>query len=701
MRILRNMKIRNKLVVPVVLQVLLLAASITFYFYIDYIIAEKERGSEAAAGITAGIRSMSVHISDYLNGKRSYDELSAEFLGILDEVKKNDYFRDKEKQKDFAGLDTQFKEIDAIVKDDIEIESQVMELTSFSIEQSEIYLREISRKLADKNLRTSVSDLERLVIAGAAVNTTSNFNVKVYFLQLKEKIDHASQLLTFLDESIKNAAADEKRLADTPFAQLPVKAQEANMEIKELVTRFVDNAKKCEQIKKSIFDVYDGLVKYVAKMELQQNVTVFGSIRTGVLTLSAVIGIIALLIIFLSLTVKRFITAPLLELNARAYDLAIGDVDITKRLHVESSDEIGELGGWFNKFLERLHQLILKVRDSSSDIHHATEEISNASGDLAHRTNEQAASITETSTTLEEFMRSVQQNTENSAEADMMLTSFNEEIQEKKTLIENVNNTMTEIFDSSKQIDSIIKVINDISFQTNLLALNAAVEAARAGDAGRGFAVVAAEVRNLAQKTSESSKSIQQIVMRNVESTQKGVTLVKDTASFFAEIVNMMGETVTRISNITNSSREQFIGIEQINKAIGHMDEVSTHNAALVEELSATAKTVKNNVVALEDLVKQFKLETSGKAKISDYSAEAESKEKDDKKDSRKPGKPAGKKVEKKIEKKTDHISEEKATGSAAKSKKKETADDAPAKSSASIKDDFFDIDSEEGFEEF
>lgn len=691
---------------PVILQVLLLAASVAFYFYIGYIIAGQEKGSEAASGITAGIRAMSVQINDFLNGKKSYEELSTVFQGILDEVKKNDYFKDKEKLDAFAGFDTQFKEIDVIVKDNIEIESQVMELTSFSIEQSETFLKEISRKLADKNLRTSVSDLERLVIAGAAVNTTTNFNIKVYFLQLKEKVDNAAQLITFLEESIKNTEADMKRLAGTPFAQLPVKAQEANMEIKDLVTRFVENSKKSGQIEKSIFGVYDGLVTYIAKMESQQNAMVFGSIRMGVLTLSAVIGIIALLIILLSLAVKRFITAPLLELNARAYDLAVGDVDMTKRLHVESSDEIGELGGWFNKFLERLHQLILKVRDSSSDIHHATEEISSASGDLAHRTNEQAASITETSTTLEEFMRSVQQNTENSAEADMMLTSFNEEIQEKKTLIENVNNTMTEIFDSSKQIDSIIKVINDISFQTNLLALNAAVEAARAGEAGRGFAVVAAEVRNLAQKTAESSKSIQKIVMRNVESTQKGVTLVKDTASFFAEIVNMMGETVTKISNITSSSREQFVGIEQINKAIGHMDEVSTHNAALVEELSATAKTVKSNVLDLEDLVKQFKLEASSRVKGSDYISEVKKKKKEDKKDFMKPGKPAEKKPEKKLEKKADKKPEQKKpeqkfTAPAAKTKKKETADDAAARSSKPTEDDFFGIDGEEGFEEF
>ena len=275
MKTLKNMKIRNKLLVPVILQVLLLTASISFYFYISNIIANQEKESEAAARITAGIKNMSIQINDYLNGKKSHSELSIEFEGLLEEIKKHDYFRDRSQQNNFSSLGTLFNEIEAIVKDNNEIESQVMELTSFSSAQSESFLKEISWKLADKNLRTSVSDVERLVIAGAAVNTTTNFNIKVYFLQLKEKLDIAPQLLAFLDESIKNTAADEKRVVGTAYAQLPVKAQKANMEIKELVTRFVDNSKNYDQIKKSIFDIYSSFVAYIAKMELQYNAKVF------------------------------------------------------------------------------------------------------------------------------------------------------------------------------------------------------------------------------------------------------------------------------------------------------------------------------------------------------------------------------------------------------------------------------------------
>lgn len=672
MNILKNMKIRNKLLVPVILQIVLLVLTVVLYFFISAVIKKQEAENEVVKVTTSRLRGMLVSIDSYLNGENSYEAISGEFQDVLTEVKKNEIFEEKSRMTAFAGLDKQFKDVDTMTKENVDIEEQVMELTSFSIRQSDTYLKEISRKLANRALRGSVSDLERLVIAGAAVNTGANFNIKVLFLQVKEKLDTGEQLLAFLDESIKNTAIDEKRLAGTPFAELPTKAQEANLKIKELVTRFVENSKRLLQIRDGIHDVYGGLLKYIDDWEMKRNADTFDSIRKGFLTLFAVIGLIALLIIVLSLTLTKFISAPVNELTERAYDLAVGEVDMTKRLLVESTDDFGELGGWFNQFLERLHQIIIKVRDSSMDIHNATEEISTASEDLAHRTNEQAAAITQTSTTLEEFTSSVRNNTENSAEADMMLTSFNEEIQEKKVLIENVTTTMTEIFDSSKQIDNIIKVINDISFQTNLLALNAAVEAARAGEAGRGFAVVAAEVRNLAQKTAESSKSIQNIVQQNVETTQKGMELVRDTSQFFAEVVEMMGETVVKISNITNASREQSTGIEQINKAIGHMDEVSTHNAGLVEELSATSKTVKSNAMDLEDLVKQFKLADSSDVKGSDYYAEVTKQKK---------------KAKKKVENE--------------KPMEPETKPDINKKDTTPTEDDFFGTDGEEGFEEF
>jgi methyl-accepting chemotaxis protein len=473
-------------------------------------------------------------------------------------------------------------------------------------------------------------------------------------------------------------AAETTEMTETPTESTP--------DIKQHTGRLIENSKNIARSQAAVYTAFGDVFRYIeAKNAAAETASDFESVRDMFIIIIIAAAVIILTALILSLRLSKTITAAILQMTERAYDLAVDNVDMTRRLQVNGKDEIGELAGWFNKFLERLQHMITKVKTSSNEVFNSTEEITSSSEDLAARTNEQAASLTQTSTTLENFTSSVRQNTENSAEADMMLTSFNEDIQERKVLIENVTNTMTEIFESSKQIDNIIKVINDISFQTNLLALNAAVEAARAGEAGRGFAVVASEVRNLAQKTAESSKSIQDIVLRNVETTQKGMNLVKDTSDFFAEIVEMMGETVTKISNITNASREQSTGIEQINNAIAHMDEVSTQNAALVQELSGTGRHVKQNAVELQELVAQFKIDETSDIKGSDYYTEMK------------------KKAQAKLEKKEKQgVKKETAT-------EKQTAEKpaspavtiAAAESAASTptEDDFFG--SEEEFEEF
>jgi len=299
---------------------------------------------------------------------------------------------------------------------------------------------------------------------------------------------------------------------------------------------------------------------------------------------------------------------PLVNASDIMQELSEGEGDLTIRLEVKSEDEIGKLSGNFNRFIEKLRDIIYMVKDSSSEIYNGTREISAGSEELSTRTSEQAASITETSTTLEGFTSIVKVNTDNSEEVRQKLENFNAEMQTKRDLMENVTSTMKEIEDSSKKIDNIITVINDISFQTNLLALNAAVEAARAGEAGRGFAVVASEVRNLAQKTAESSKTIQDIVTKNVESTKKGMLLVNETSEFFVAIMNIMSEMVTKINEITDGSKEQSTGVEQINQAIMQLENVINQNAALVEELSATSKNMSSNTGQLNELVNRFKL---------------------------------------------------------------------------------------------
>jgi methyl-accepting chemotaxis protein len=392
-----------------------------------------------------------------------------------------------------------------------------------------------------------------------------------------------------------------------------IEAQEGKQKLKSgqkqehiRVSRNYVLGKHCQLFDSTIFSD-DSQVQGYLRIVLTLD-TLKGATRTITSSLTA-IAILALLIIGIlsSIMIARMVK-PLVNASDIMEELSEGEGDLTLRLEVKTNDEVGKLSGNFNRFMEKLRHIVEKVKESSDDINNGTREISAGSEDLSTRTSEQAASITETSTTLEGFTNIVKVNTDNSEEVRSKLENFNADLQTKQDLMNNVTSTMKEIEDSSKKIDNIITVINDISFQTNLLALNAAVEAARAGEAGRGFAVVAAEVRNLAQKTAESSKTIQDIVTKNVASTKKGMELVKETSEFFTAIMKIMDEMVQKINQITDGSREQSTGVEQINQAIMQLENVISQNAALVEELSATSKSMSTNTHQLNELVNKFKL---------------------------------------------------------------------------------------------
>ncbi|MGE5344260.1 MAG: methyl-accepting chemotaxis protein [Candidatus Omnitrophota bacterium] len=321
----------------------------------------------------------------------------------------------------------------------------------------------------------------------------------------------------------------------------------------------------------------------------------------------ALLIVIAVLVLGISRIFAKSIANPI----RRVVDTAtyLGQGDLSRHIEIESRDEMGELGISLNHAMEQLGTLVRHVKDASSEIIHSSDELAAGIADLASKTNQQAAAITETSATLEQFSSHVKQNSAFAIDLKMSMESFNHEISANHELVKDVNVTMIDINDSSRKIDDIVNVINDISFQTNLLALNAAVEAARAGEAGRGFAVVAAEVRNLAQKTAESSKTIQEIISRNVESTQRGMELVGKTSDSFNKIVAMMEELSQKIHQISHASNEQASGIEQINQTISQIENVVSQNAALNEEFAATGKQVKANASELQELIRQFTIE--------------------------------------------------------------------------------------------
>jgi methyl-accepting chemotaxis protein len=317
-------------------------------------------------------------------------------------------------------------------------------------------------------------------------------------------------------------------------------------------------------------------------------------------------GGIGLLVIFL---VSRAIAAPVSRAAAMLGEIADGNGDLTRRMPVESEDEVGALALAFNRFVASLNNTMAEVRRSTDAIAGASAEIAAGNLNLSGRTESQASSLEETAAAMEELTSTVRQNADNARQANVLVTSASSQAGEGGRVVGEVVATMSAISDSSRKIADIIGVIDGIAFQTNILALNAAVEAARAGEQGRGFAVVATEVRNLAQRSAAAAKEIKELIQDSVGKVEAGTRQVATAGATMTGIVEAVQRVADLMSEIDAASTEQSQGISQVNQSIAEMDDVTQQNAALVEEAAAAAGALEEQSAALAHVVAKFKLE--------------------------------------------------------------------------------------------
>ena len=308
---------------------------------------------------------------------------------------------------------------------------------------------------------------------------------------------------------------------------------------------------------------------------------------------SLVLGVIALAVLLtvaVAAYVSRSITVPVLASVSVAERIAAGD--LRDRVAITSEDEIGKLQAAMRRMSEKLAEVIGEVRAGAQALAGASATVSATAQTLAQGTGEQAASVEETTSSLEEMSASITQNAQNASQTEAMAKSGAHSAEQGGAAVQETVGAMRSIAEK-------ISIIEEIAYQTNLLALNAAIEAARAGEQGKGFAVVATEVRKLAERAQKAAKEIGAEAGSSVQVAERSGRLI-------VELVPAIRKTADLVQEVAAASAEQSAGIAQVSKAMGTVDQVTQRNASASEELSSTAEEMASQAESLQRLMEFF-----------------------------------------------------------------------------------------------
>jgi methyl-accepting chemotaxis protein len=289
---------------------------------------------------------------------------------------------------------------------------------------------------------------------------------------------------------------------------------------------------------------------------------------------------------------------------------SLSEGDLTEAMRGQFHGAFAELQGNVNGTMQVLRQVVAEVRGSIDQIRSGSGELRYASDDLAKRTEQQAAALEETSSALEEITAAVRQSTVTALDATRMVDEARRSTEESSSVVGDAVAAMGRIEQASGEIGQIINVIDEIAFQTNLLALNAGVEAARAGEAGKGFAVVAQEVRELAQRSAGAAKDIKSLITKSGEEVGIGVRLVTATGDALARIRDHVVHINESVHQIASAAKEQSYKLQEVNTAVGQMDQFTQRNAAMVEETTASTNRLADDAVNLARLISHFRVDT-------------------------------------------------------------------------------------------
>lgn len=322
--------------------------------------------------------------------------------------------------------------------------------------------------------------------------------------------------------------------------------------------------------------------------------------------------IVAAISLGIGFLVRKSIIAPVEDTVQAVMRIASGDLETS--IDSPCSDELSWLRHELNTMRKKLHGMVSEVRLSVEGVDSASDEIAKGNSNLSERTENQASAIEETSVTMSSLAESVTEHASSAKDANHEMREASDVATRGGEYMKDVIAQMQDIKESASKISEIITVIDSIAFQTNILALNAAVEAARAGDQGKGFAVVATEVRALALRSANAASEIKTLIAQSSNRVESGSQLVNEAGDTMHDLLTRVTKVADLITNMAENGESQRHAIEEAKRAIALIDDATRQNSALVEEVTATAQTLRSQSGNLTKTVSIFHLNTPQKA---------------------------------------------------------------------------------------